>query len=115
MLRPLTPIFILVISCCSAAAADAPEDEDRLPPVEFQPESVAGEMREYQLEGLKWLVARFDDGINTILADEMVCRLGSGTQQRRFAPRPVRNVSKMKPVKSTCGRPRDRLHVAQQA
>jgi len=41
--------------------------------VEFQPESVAGEMREYQLEGLKWLVARYDDGINTILADEMVC------------------------------------------
>ena len=40
--------------------------------MEFQPECVAGEMREYQLEGLKWLVARFDDGINTILADEMV-------------------------------------------
>ena len=40
--------------------------------MEFQPESVVGEMREYQLEGLKWLVARFDDGINTILADEMV-------------------------------------------
>ena len=59
----------------SAAAAEAPEDEDRPPPVEFQPESVAGEMREYQLEGLKWLVARFDDGINTILADEMARRL----------------------------------------
>ena len=57
---------------CSAAAAEAPEDEERPPPVEFQPESVVGEMREYQLEGLKWLVARFDDGINTILADEMV-------------------------------------------
>ena len=63
----------------SAAAADAPEDEDRPPPVEFQPESVAGEMREYQLEGLKWLVARYDDGINAILADEMVRRHTTGT------------------------------------
>ena len=63
----------LQCACCSAAAAEAPEDEERPPPVEFQPESVVGEMREYQLEGLKWLVARFDDGINTILADEMVC------------------------------------------
>ncbi len=60
------------VCLCSAAAAEAPEDEERPPPVEFQPESVVGEMREYQLEGLKWLVARFDDGINTILADEMV-------------------------------------------
>jgi len=47
--------------------------------VEFQPESVAGEMREYQLEGLKWLVARYDDGINTILADEMVRSIWSGS------------------------------------
>jgi SWI/SNF-related matrix-associated actin-dependent regulator of chromatin subfamily A member 5 len=28
-------------------------------------------MREYQLEGLQWLVAKFDHGINAILADEM--------------------------------------------
>ena len=48
--------------------------------MEFQPESVGGEMREYQLEGLKWLVARYDDGINTILADEMVRGLSCGCE-----------------------------------
>lgn len=30
-------------------------------------------MREYQLAGLRWLVDRWDDGVNTILGDEMVC------------------------------------------
>lgn len=58
---------------CSATAALAPADEARPPAVEFQPEGVTGgEMREYQLAGLRWLVDRFDDGVNAILADEMV-------------------------------------------
>ena len=29
-------------------------------------------MRKYQLEGLNWLIHLFDNGINGILADEMV-------------------------------------------
>ena len=29
-------------------------------------------MRDYQLAGLRWLVDRWDDGVNTILGDEMV-------------------------------------------
>jgi hypothetical protein len=33
-------------------------------------------MREYQLEGLAWMVNKFDHGTNAILADEMVRRLG---------------------------------------
>lgn len=56
----------------SANAAEAAEDEERPPAVEFQPEGVTGgEMREYQLAGLRWLVARWDEGVNAILADEM--------------------------------------------
>lgn len=31
-----------------------------------------GQMRKYQLEGLNWLIHLFDNGINGILADEMV-------------------------------------------
>ena len=37
-----------------------------------------GQMREYQLQGLNWLIHLYDNGINGILADEMV----------RFAPSP---------------------------
>jgi SNF2 family DNA or RNA helicase len=29
-------------------------------------------MRDYQLAGLQWLVDRWDDGVSTILGDEMV-------------------------------------------
>jgi SWI/SNF-related matrix-associated actin-dependent regulator of chromatin subfamily A member 5 len=32
-----------------------------------------GKMREYQLQGLNWLIHLYDNGINGILADEMVC------------------------------------------
>ena len=36
-----------------------------------QPESVTGQMRPYQLEGLTWLINLYEQGINGILADEM--------------------------------------------
>ncbi len=43
-------------------------------PVMEQPQCVVGPMRDYQLEGLRWLVSRVgDSGVNAILADEMVC------------------------------------------
>ena len=31
-----------------------------------------GEMRDYQVRGLNWLISLFENGINGILADEMV-------------------------------------------
>jgi len=41
-------------------------------PVEAQPACLQGEMREYQVEGLRWMVSRLaDSGVNAILADEM--------------------------------------------
>lgn len=32
---------------------------------------VAGAMRDYQLQGLNWLISLYENGINGILADEM--------------------------------------------
>ena len=36
-----------------------------------------GIMRDYQMQGLNWLIHLYDNGINGILADEMVCCLPS--------------------------------------
>lgn len=33
---------------------------------------VGGKMRDYQMQGLNWLIHLYDNGINGILADEMV-------------------------------------------
>jgi SWI/SNF-related matrix-associated actin-dependent regulator of chromatin subfamily A member 5 len=30
-----------------------------------------GEMRDYQVQGLNWMISLFDNGVNGILADEM--------------------------------------------
>lgn len=49
------------------AAAAAPH-EVRPPPVDFQPPCISGQMREYQVEGLRWMVNQYDEGINAILA-----------------------------------------------
>jgi ATP-dependent DNA helicase len=39
----------------------------------IQPELVTGcEMRDYQLEGVEWLIGLYQNGLNGILADEMV-------------------------------------------
>jgi hypothetical protein len=37
-----------------------------------------GTLREYQLQGLNWLIHLYDNGINGILADEMVRGAGGG-------------------------------------
>ena len=34
---------------------------------------IEGEMRGYQLQGLNWMVSLHHNGLNGILADEMVC------------------------------------------
>ncbi|CAF5102119.1 unnamed protein product, partial [Rotaria socialis] len=31
-----------------------------------------GEMRDYQVRGLNWMISLYENGINGILADEMV-------------------------------------------
>ena len=36
-----------------------------------------GEMRDYQVRGLNWMISLYENGINGILADEMV---GSGVR-----------------------------------
>ncbi|XP_057247053.1 ISWI chromatin-remodeling complex ATPase CHR11-like [Beta vulgaris subsp. vulgaris] len=38
-----------------------------------QPSCIQGKMRDYQLAGLNWLIRLYENGINGILADEMVC------------------------------------------
>lgn len=35
------------------------------------PPFINGEMRDYQIDGLNWLVSLYDNGINGILADDM--------------------------------------------
>ncbi len=36
-----------------------------------QPGCIKGEMRDYQLEGLNWMISLHENGLNGILADEM--------------------------------------------
>ena len=39
----------------------------------FSSAGIQGKMRDYQLAGLNWLIRLYENGINGILADEMVC------------------------------------------
>jgi SWI/SNF-related matrix-associated actin-dependent regulator of chromatin subfamily A member 5 len=57
-------------------------DEDNTPLIEETPSCIyiylkkdvtGGTMRDYQIQGLNWLISLFENGINGILADEMVC------------------------------------------
>lgn len=52
---------------CAASAEEQPPE-----PVSEQPKEILGNLREYQMVGLAWMVRCFDHGINSILADEMV-------------------------------------------
>lgn len=56
--------------------ADLLQDEDSITVghrLSQQPSVIkGGQMREYQLQGLNWLIHLYDNGINGILADEMV-------------------------------------------
>ena len=42
------------------------------PPPPLSPSGIQGKMRDYQLAGLNWLIRLYENGINGILADEMV-------------------------------------------
>jgi SWI/SNF-related matrix-associated actin-dependent regulator of chromatin subfamily A member 5 len=51
--------------------------------VQCQPSILTGgTLREYQLQGLNWLIHLYDNGINGILADEMVGMSGSPRSSR---------------------------------
>lgn len=50
----------------SACALRAPPPSQALLPL------IAGEMRDYQLKGVKWLISLWQNGLNGILADQMV-------------------------------------------
>lgn len=41
--------------------------------LDFCSAGIQGKMRDYQLAGLNWLIRLYENGINGILADEMVC------------------------------------------
>ena len=45
--------------------------EKILSPVDNQPASIKAVLREYQLEGIRWMTRMYDDGCSCILADEM--------------------------------------------
>ena len=49
-------------------------------PVRGQPACIQGTMREYQIEGLKWMVSQHDSAAGGILGDEM--GLGKTLQAR---------------------------------
>ena len=59
----------------SELIADELEDDESAQPhftrLATQPASVVGEMRDYQLEALNWLIRLHEQNINGILADEM--------------------------------------------
>ena len=64
-----------------------------------QPSCVTGKMRDYQLQGLNWMIHLYDNGINGILADEMglgktlqsISLLGYGSHPRTRCFRPESN------------------------
>lgn len=54
--------------------------EEKLMQYESTPEYMNGEMRDYQLRGLNWLITLYENGINGILGDEM----GLGMKKETF-------------------------------
>ncbi|KAI8470648.1 MAG: P-loop containing nucleoside triphosphate hydrolase protein [Monoraphidium minutum] len=59
-----------VITMIRGRAALAPKMEPP-EPLTQQPAAITACMREYQVEGLQWMVSMYDRGLNAILADEM--------------------------------------------
>ncbi|PRW60864.1 SNF2 super family [Chlorella sorokiniana] len=71
VLRPFVTADVAASIRTKAADARAAGLPPALPPVEVQPACLAATLREYQLEGLRWMVQMWDAGMNAILADEM--------------------------------------------
>ena len=60
-------------TCRAEAARHASQAAIAAAPAQLnmQPPSIQGDMRDYQLEGLRFMTSMFDKGMNAILADEM--------------------------------------------
>lgn len=43
--------------------------------VTWQPQALKHPLKDYQLEGLKWMATLYENGLSGILADESACRL----------------------------------------
>ncbi|KAL4421455.1 hypothetical protein ABPG75_010746 [Micractinium tetrahymenae] len=71
VLRPFIAAEVAASIHAKAAAARATGLPPLPEPVERQPDCLEASLREYQLEGLRWLVSMWDHGTNCILADEM--------------------------------------------
>lgn len=72
--RPFLPPNFQVISAAAAAPVIAEVDRQaaRTAQLTVQPACIKnGSMRDYQLEGLKWMINLHDSGVGGILADEM--------------------------------------------
>jgi len=73
------------------AAADDEDEDEGGPEAHFllqQPPSIkSGQLRAYQLEGLNWMIRLQDNGINGILADEMVGFEGGREEGRKVRVR----------------------------
>ncbi|KAK9837753.1 hypothetical protein WJX74_004265 [Apatococcus lobatus] len=63
----------VILSIRAEAAKHASQAAAARPPtqVSMQPASILGDMRDYQLDGLRFMTSMFDNGMNAILADEM--------------------------------------------
>lgn len=70
--------------CRRHRLSEADEDEEMLTDTELDDVAITrfsenpwyiknGEMRDYQIRGLNWMISLYENGINGILADEMVC------------------------------------------
>ena len=80
----MTLSFSLIsLSCSRHRLSEADEDEDLLTDTELEDVAITrfsenpwyiknGEMRDYQIRGLNWMISLYENGINGILADEMV-------------------------------------------
>lgn len=57
--------------------------------VVFRADVKGGEMRDYQIRGLNWMISLYENGINGILADEMVSHAPSICDVSMFQPHVV--------------------------
>lgn len=77
-------IFLVISNCFSHRhrKTEQEEDEELLSETNLKPKSLFrfeasphyvknGEMRDYQVRGLNWMISLYENGINGILADEM--------------------------------------------
>lgn len=55
----------------NGSTARAHSVEEKLVQYDQTPNYIEGEMRDYQLKGLNWLISLYENGISGILGDEM--------------------------------------------